>query len=126
MPLPRLSPGSLFHNFDFLKSQILDSVRTHSKTTQPTFTIADEFDIADTYLFNYGDPILNGVEAVLDTAQSINASIAVAYFGGGELEKEGKLRLHENGIPVFATPERAITGVAAAVDYAQYRRTRGV
>lgn len=87
--------------------------------------LADEYDIADTYLLNYGDPIENGVEAVLDLAGSINASLAVAYFGGGWLEREGRLALHGHGIPVFATPERAITGIAAAAQYAQYHRKIG-
>ena len=85
--------------------------------------IADQFDLADTYLVNYGDPIAGGVEAVLELAGSIKASIAVAYFGGGESERAGKLALHANGIPVFATPERAITGIAASVSYAEYRRS---
>lgn len=87
--------------------------------------LADEYDLADIYLINYGDPIENGVEAVLDLADTIHASLAVAYFGGGELEREGRLILHEHGIPVFATPERAVTGIAAASHYAQYRRRIG-
>jgi acyl-CoA synthetase (NDP forming) len=85
--------------------------------------IADQLELADTFLINYGDPIAGGVEAVLELAGCINASIAVAYFGGGEMERAGKLTLHENGIPVFATPERAITGIAAAAHYAAYRRS---
>ena len=87
--------------------------------------LADRLDLADIYLINYGDPMPNGVEAVLDLAANIKASIAVAYFAGGELEREGRLRLHEHRIPVFATPERAMTGIAAAVHYAEYRQSLG-
>jgi acyl-CoA synthetase (NDP forming) len=87
--------------------------------------LADEFDIADTYLLNYGDPIENGVEAALELANSIQASLAVAYFGGGEKERQSRLALHEHGLPVYATPERAITGIAASVQYAEYCRSIG-
>jgi acetyltransferase len=87
--------------------------------------LADEFDLADIYLLNYGDPIENGVEAVLELAESVQGSLAVAYFGGGEKEQLGRQVLHEHGIPVYATPERAITGIAAAVKYAEYRQKIG-
>ncbi len=88
--------------------------------------LAEEYDIADIYLLNYADPIHNGVEAALSIQNSIRSSLAVAYFGGGEKEIASRPALHELGIPVFATPERAITGIAAAVNYADYRKTQGL
>jgi acyl-CoA synthetase (NDP forming) len=85
--------------------------------------LADQYNLADTFLLNYGDPIPNGVQAARDLERAIDSSIVVAYFGGGEMEKQGQLQLHEYGIPVFPTPERAITGIHAAVDYATYRNS---
>ncbi len=87
--------------------------------------LAEEYDIADTYVLNYADPIINDIETAVNLRNDIKSSLVVAYFGGGEKEIKGRPVLHENGIPVFATPERAATGIAAAVHYAEFRRMQG-
>ena len=46
----------------------------------------------------------------------------MAYLGGGAEEKVGRVRLHEAGIPVFPTPERAVRAISAVVRYSLFRR----
>ena len=86
--------------------------------------MADEFDVADTILISFGDPIVGSTQAVERAAAAISASLAVIYFGGGELEKVSGVEIQTAGIPVFPTPERASRGIAAAVWDAEYRRSR--
>jgi len=86
--------------------------------------MADELDVADTYLICFGDPVEGAAEAVKSIATSIDASLAVAYFGGGEVGRESSVEIQAAGIPLFATPERAVRGIAAAVRDAEYRRSR--
>ena len=83
-------------------------------------------DPADVILLNLGDPLEGAVELAEKLSRELSASFAVTYFAGGEAEKEGRVAMHRQGQAVFATPERAVRGIAAAVQYAQYRRMRGV
>jgi len=89
-------------------------------------TLADKYDLADIILLSYGDPVAGGVELATELDAGLKAEIAVVYFGGGEEEKAGRIRLHQAGIPVFSTPERAVRGIGAAVREAAYRRRRGL
>jgi len=82
--------------------------------------LADDFNIADIILLNFGDPVVGAPEIVEYLAGNIKTSIAVSYLGGGEEEKVGRIKIQEGGVPVFPTPERAIRGIAAAVQYACY------
>jgi len=88
--------------------------------------LADKYDIADVILLSYGDPVAGGVELATELDAELKAKIAVSYFGGGEEEKTGRVRLHRAGIPVFPTPERAMRGIASAVWDAGYRQKRGM
>ena len=88
-------------------------------------SMADECDVADTVLISFGDPVVGSTEAVKRAASTISASLAVTYFGGGELEKVSSVEIQAAGVPVFSTPERASRGIAAAVWDAEYRRSRG-
>ena len=83
--------------------------------------ILNEFDIADVYLIVFADPVPGGAEAVKRIAASVRAPVAVAYFSGGALERPERAAMHASGIPVFATPERAARGIAAAVWDAAHR-----
>jgi len=87
--------------------------------------MADEFDVADTIVISFGDPVVGSTEAVKQAASTISASLAVTYFGGGELEKVSGIEIQTLGVPVFPAPERASRGIAAAVWDAEYRRSRG-
>ena len=86
---------------------------------------AGRFDLADVVLVSYGDPVVGGVETALELAARLKAGLAVSYLGGGDEEKEGRVKLQAAGVPVFPAPERAVRGIGAAVWRAEYRRARG-
>jgi len=102
----------------------LDLVSIMAEDFRKVVLTLDPFDVADTVLLNFGDPIAGGVEMAGELAGKIRASLAVAYFGGGDEEKKGRTALHQLGIPVFPTPERAIRGIGAASWAAEYSRRR--
>ena len=82
--------------------------------------LADRHDAADVFLLSYGDPVPGGEELALDLEQSLEKSLAVVYFGGGDEEKAGRPAMQSRGIPVFPSPERAMVGLGAAVSYARF------
>lgn len=84
--------------------------------------LADQFNVADTYLLIFGDPLAGATEIVQRIINNISGSVAVTYCGGGEVEKQERVRMQLAGIPVFPTPERAVRGIAAATWWAHHRR----
>ncbi|MBN2322247.1 MAG: CoA-binding protein [Spirochaetes bacterium] len=62
----------------------------------------------DAFLLIFGDPIPGACEVVKDLKSRTKKPIVVSYLGGGEIEREEGKRLHQNGTPVFQTPERAV------------------
>ena len=82
-------------------------------------SIADDYDIADIILLNFGDPMPDAVDVIIDLAARLKSLVVVSYCGGGPEERNDRTRLNRNGIPVFHSPERAIRGIGAAVGYAQ-------
>ncbi len=84
--------------------------------------LADKHDVADVILLSYGDPVVGGADLAQELNLTLKARIAVVYFGGGEEEKAGRVAMQRAGVPVFASPERAMRGIAAAVWDAGYRR----
>jgi len=61
----------------------------------------------DTMGIIFGDPI--------DKASGVVSSEAgdlVIYMGGADVERQEKLLMHEKGVPVFPTPERAVNAAA--------------
>jgi acyl-CoA synthetase (NDP forming) len=78
-------------------------------------SVVDRYDVADVYLLIFGDPIQGAAEVVRKISASARASVAVAFLGGGEVEKAERPRIQAAGIPVFPTPERAARSIAAAV-----------
>jgi acyl-CoA synthetase (NDP forming) len=113
-----LSPLAMFRN-------PVDLAGTTTEHFTKVALLADKYDVADTILLDYGDPIVGGVDIAKYLAAEIKASLAVTYFAGGEEERIGRVRMQGAGIPVFTTPERAMRGIGAAVWWANYRRTRG-
>lgn len=85
-------------------------------------TVADKHNIADVYLVVYGDPVEGSADAIRTLSESISGTLAVAYFGGGAIEKKDRLEIQRLGIPVFSTPERAARGIGAALKDAERRR----
>ena len=82
---------------------------------------ADGLNAADTFLLCFGDPVAGAVELVRRLKNVLTTPMVVAYFGGGELEKVGRVAMHKIGIPVFPTPERAMRGIGAGATLARYR-----
>jgi acetyltransferase len=84
--------------------------------------LIDRYDLADLILFNFGDPIPGAGEKLAELSHKLNASIIVSYMGGEEDEKKDKLLLHQAGIPVMQTPERAVRAAAAAVRFGELQK----
>jgi acyl-CoA synthetase (NDP forming) len=84
--------------------------------------LADRCDVADIILLNIGDPVPEIAEVAKVLQENIRASIVVSYLGGGEEEKKGRLKMVENGIPVFRSPERAVRGLGAMVGYTEFSK----
>jgi acyl-CoA synthetase (NDP forming) len=78
-------------------------------------SLVGRHNVADVYLLIFGDPIEGAAEAVKNIRASSRGSVAVAFLGGGEIEKAERPRIQAAGIPVFPTPERAVRAVADAV-----------
>lgn len=87
-------------------------------------SVANRYHIADVYLLIFGDPIEGAAEMVEEFAAGAEGRVAVAFLGGGQVEKEERLRIQAAGIPVFPTPERAARAIAGAVWWASHRRHR--
>ena len=77
--------------------------------------------LADLYLLVFGDPIPGAAEVAKALKATMGGRIAVAYLGGGDVEKQERLLLHAAGIPVFPTPQRAIRAMRDAAWAARFR-----
>jgi acetyl coenzyme A synthetase (ADP forming)-like protein len=75
------------------------------------------------YLAIFGDPIPGAAEAIDQSRRLTSKPIAVAYLGGSETEKIERLKMHEIGIPVFPSPERAVTALHGLFRYSRYLQT---
>lgn len=58
----------------------------------------------------FGDPIAGASEIVTPGANEL-----ITYLGGAEVERAEKLMMHQRGVPVFPTPERAIRTMARLI-----------
>ena len=96
-------------------SNPLDLASISADHFQQVALLADQYDIADVILLNYGDPVIGATEVTRYLASKITRSIAVSFLGGGEEEKQSRFKMQEHGIPVFPCPERAIRGIKAAI-----------
>ncbi len=88
--------------------------------------VADQFSAADTILIAYGDPVPGGIDAVKTLDKELKASIAVCYVGGGDKEQKARKNLQAVGIPVFSSPERAMSGISAATWRSHYLEKRNL
>ena len=107
-------------------SNPLDMVSLHAHEFELVIRAADRQDAADVILLNLADPLEGAVEVAERLVRDLEVSFAVSYFGGGEMEKQGRVAMHRRGLAVFATPERAMRGLGAAAWYAGYHRRRGL
>lgn len=82
---------------------------------------ADRHDAGDVMLLNLGDPVPGTVEVAGAVSETIEASMAVSYAGGGEEERRARRLLQRAGVAVFPDPQRALRGISAAVWRAEHR-----
>lgn len=73
---------------------------------------------ADAFLLIFGDPIPRASEVVGRLRRDLalrgsDTEIVVCYIGGGTVGQEEVLHMHQQGIPVFSTPERAMRAIGA-------------
>ncbi|MEM2934529.1 MAG: CoA-binding protein [Methanocellales archaeon] len=61
----------------------------------------------------FGDPIVGACEVIDRIRKKTDKPIVVCYLGGGEIEKIESREMHCKGIPVFPTPERAVSALEA-------------
>ncbi|MGE5715211.1 MAG: acetate--CoA ligase family protein, partial [Acidobacteriota bacterium] len=78
--------------------------------------IATARDHYDVVLTIFGDPI-PGASKALEPGQPD----LVAYLGGADVERAERLLLHEKGIAVFPTPDRAVKAYSCHVRFARGR-----
>jgi acyl-CoA synthetase (NDP forming) len=102
-------------------SNPLDLTVAPAEHFEAAVTVAERHKLADTYLLIFGDPIPGATEVVQKLRAKMGARFAVAYLGGGEVEKEERLLMHAAGIPAFPTPQRAIRAIRDTVWAARFR-----
>jgi acyl-CoA synthetase (NDP forming) len=76
-------------------------------------TARDHYDVVMTI---FGDPIPGA-----STALTPGKPDLVAYLGGAEVERAERLLLHQKGIAVFPTPDRAVKAFSCHVRFARNR-----
>ena len=63
----------------------------------------------------FADPLPQVAEAVKNVVDKTDKPIVVCYVGGAEIEDLEKAKMHSMRIPVFSSPERAVTAINALV-----------
>ena len=106
-------------------SNPVDLVSLNAEDFKKVALLADKYDLADVVMINFGDPVQGDLELVQFLEMNIKANLVVSYFAGGDLEKKGRIKIQENGYPVYPAPERAIKGIAAKLWETRYRQVRG-
>jgi acyl-CoA synthetase (NDP forming) len=114
--------GQLDLHFNATLSNPLDLAGVTAEHFERAILTADRFDLADHFLIVFADPVANSTETVERLWASTSRNLAVAYFGGGLVEKTSRLELQAAGIPVFRSPERAVQGIAANVRATELRK----
>lgn len=77
------------------------------KLYQQTIEIASGDPQVDTFLIILGDPIPRISNTIIDLTNRCKQPIVVCSLGGGELQERENLKMQEEGISVFNTPEES-------------------
>jgi acyl-CoA synthetase (NDP forming) len=100
---------------------VFDNPFDVTTTTVESFQLVMEENLKDeninAFLPIFADPLPRAAEAVKSVAKKTDKPIVVCYVGGGKVEDIEKEKMHEAGIPVFSTPEKAVTAFYALVRY---------
>ena len=100
---------------------VFDNPFDVTTTTVESFQLVMEENLndknIDAFLPIFADPLPRAAEAVKSVTKKTDKPIVVCYVGGGKVEDIEKEKLHEAGIPVFSTPEKAVTALYALVRY---------
>lgn len=86
-----------------------------------TAILADKVNCADIILLNFGDPMPDAFDEIIELNEKLNCSLVISYCGGGDVERRDRKTLQRAGIPVFPNPERALRGIKAAVEYSKIK-----
>ena len=105
-------------------SNPLDLTVCPAEDFEAAVSVIERYDLADIYLLIFGDPIPGATEVVQRIREKVGDCVAVVYLGGGEVEKVERVKMHKAGIPVFATPQRAIRAIREAVWVMRFRAAR--
>jgi len=76
-----------------------------------------DVDYIDVILLIFGDPISNTADFAKRMKNEISQEIIACCIGGGDIQKEEVLQLHQVGVPTFPTPERAMRAISALIKY---------
>ena len=101
---------------------------TEPKMYRDALEVALESGEADMVLVVFGDPIPDTVEllrGVVEKAREKGVPVAVNYLGGADVQKFEVDALQRNGVPVYPTPERAITALGYLNRYRMNRNDLG-
>ena len=101
---------------------------TEPKMYRDALKVVLESGEADMALVVFGDPIPDTVELlgeVVEKAKKKGVPVAVNYIGGADVQKVEVDALQRNGIPVYQTPERAITALGYLNRYRLNRNDLG-
>lgn len=102
----------------------IDLASMWAEEFEQTALLIDAYDAGDVVLFNFGDPIAGGAEMLIRLSRKIKTPVVVSYMGGEDDQKRDVPLLQQAGIPVLDTPESAVRCIAAAVRFADGRRSR--
>jgi acyl-CoA synthetase (NDP forming) len=131
LQVPPLPPAAVtdFEEAGLLPTAILsnplDLTVAPAEHFEAAVSVAHRHDLADVYLLIFGDPIPGATEVVVRLKARMGARIVASYLGGGEVEKVERFEMHAAGVPVFATPQRAMRAIQSAVWAASWQREKG-
>lgn len=101
---------------------------TDPKMYRDALEVALESGEADIVLVVFGDPIPGTVELLgeaVEKAEEKGVPVAVNYLGGAGVQKVEADALQRSGVPVYPTPERAITALGYMNRHRLYRSNHG-
>jgi acyl-CoA synthetase (NDP forming) len=82
--------------------------------------ISENNDLGDMYLLIFGDPIPGSAQMMTPVIKEMKKPVGVCYLGGGSQQVEETQHFQENHIPVYPTPERAVSFLARLYQRGQW------